>query len=335
MGELMEVIRAEDPDVLLSFANGDLQYVDLLKKHCPLMDVFSANVYRGASSRDLFDRVREELGMPFLYSEFGADAYDAKAMREDGLTQARYLLKQWEEIYAHTYPHGRSGVAAGGYIFQWSDGWWKYKQIENLSIHDTTASWSNGGYAEDYAEGFNNMNEEWFGIAGKGFNNDDGTFDVQPREAYFALQEAFRLNPYAMDATTEAIGNHFAAINPNDYQALAKAYRADARSQQLSRAYLSDLRLLMSFHGSSRPEEATDEDVQGKLDNMQSFYSTFTFLPSSKLRANATINVIGNVAQNRIDELFYENRAAPFDVEDPEGNFAQHSRGRTNQDLQR
>ena len=42
------------------------------------------------------------------------------------------------------------------------DGWWKTKQDEDLDIHNTDASWPNGGYPFDYAEGQNNMNEEWF-----------------------------------------------------------------------------------------------------------------------------------------------------------------------------
>ena len=60
-------------------------------------------------------------------------------------------------------------MRSAGMIFQWSDGWWKFGQDSRLDIHDTNASWPNAGYAEDYREGDNNMNEEWWGITAKGF----------------------------------------------------------------------------------------------------------------------------------------------------------------------
>ena len=182
-----------------------------------------------------------------------------------------------------------------------------------------TASWSNQGYPEDWTPDGNNMNEEWFGITGKSSNNDDGTFDVQPRPAYFALQRAFELDPYKMDLTKDAIADHYRKIMPASFEPLTRAYQADAKINALSKAFISDARFLMSFHGSTRPELATDDFNQTKMDHMQSLYTTFTFNPSSKLRTNATLNVIGNVAQNRIDELFYENRAKPFLFADQEG----------------
>ena len=46
------------------------------------------------------------------------------------------------------------------------------KQEENLDVHDTNASWLNGGYP-DFVAGENNMNEEWFGIAAKGMVDGD------------------------------------------------------------------------------------------------------------------------------------------------------------------
>ncbi len=76
-----------------------------------------------------------------------------RTMREDQATQARYLLGQWQEIYEQSAGKGRVGNAIGGMIFQWSDGWWKFQQEERLDIHDTNASWPNGGYPEDYRRG--------------------------------------------------------------------------------------------------------------------------------------------------------------------------------------
>ncbi|MFT5431458.1 MAG: beta-galactosidase, partial [Myxococcota bacterium] len=171
-GEAIAAIKAEDPGHPIAIVNGDLGYIDLIAKYCADMDIMGANVYRGPSSRDLFAKVREVLKKPFLYTEFGSDAYNAKEQREDHLAQAQYLREQWQEIYEQSAGKGREGNAIGGFIFQWSDGWWKYKQETNLDVHDNNASWPNAGYPHDYVEGENNMNEEWFGLAAKGPNDE-------------------------------------------------------------------------------------------------------------------------------------------------------------------
>ena len=109
----------------------------------------------------------------------------------------------------------------GGFIFQWTDGWWKHKQEENLDVHDTTASWPNDAYPHDHVPGKNNMNEEWFGIAAIEDQDADGFYQVQPRVAYYVLRDAFRLDPYAETTTTEQIRTHFSALEADDFAARA------------------------------------------------------------------------------------------------------------------
>ena len=59
------------------------------------------------------------------------------------------------------------------------------------------------------------MNEEWWGICAKGPADSSGLFELYPRAAYFALQRAFRLAPYAPTTDRAAIAAHFDAIQPS------------------------------------------------------------------------------------------------------------------------
>ena len=195
-GELIDAIHEIDSNHPVSIANGDLQYIDLIKEHCPNLDILGSNVYRGISARDLYDEVKQKLNIPVMYTEFGADAFDAKNMREDSQAQAYYLKGQWKELYLQSYNKGGVGNAIGGYTFQWSDGWWKYLQESNLDVHDTNASWPNGGYPHDYVEGKNNMNEEWFGITAKSLPDKDGHYDLYWRPAAYVLQDIYKLSAY-------------------------------------------------------------------------------------------------------------------------------------------
>jgi hypothetical protein len=142
--EITVAIKERDPHRPVAISNGDIQYIDIIAEECRNLDVLGTNVYRGISARDLFQVVHDKLGIPVMFTEFGADAWNAREMREDQITQARYLLGQWQEIYEQSSGKGRVGNAIGGFIFQWSDGWWKFLQDERLDIHDTNASWPNG-----------------------------------------------------------------------------------------------------------------------------------------------------------------------------------------------
>ncbi len=216
----------------VAMCNGDLQFLEIIAKECPAVDILGTNMYRGPSFGDAFDRVKKVYGKPILFTEFGADALNAISNIEDQEAQAYFMLENWKEIYAHAAGMGKAGNALGGFTFQFSDGWWKYGQDKNLNIHDNHASWANGGYDRDYVTGQNNMNEEWFGICAKGPTNKHGFYELFPRTAYYVLKEAHQFNPYAPGATSAALEQHFSQINiPADVP------QADANSGSLVPAF--------------------------------------------------------------------------------------------------
>ena len=131
MGTVIDDLHRLDPNRPVSMANGDLGYIDIIAEECKGLDIFGTNVYRGISVRDMYQEVQDKMGIPVMFTEFGADAFNAITMQEDQLTQARFLLGQWQEIYEQSAGKGRVGNAIGGMTFQWSDGWWKYQQDAN------------------------------------------------------------------------------------------------------------------------------------------------------------------------------------------------------------
>jgi hypothetical protein len=313
--DVTDAVKAADPDRLVAMANGDLQYIDIIAEECKNLDIFGTNVYRGISVGDLFQVVKEKLGIPAIYTEFGADAYDAKNMREDQLTQARFLLGQWQEIYEQSYGKGRVGNCAGGMIFQWTDGWWKFGQESRLDFHDTNASWPNGGYP-DYVEGQNNMNEEWWGIAAKGFPDQRGLFEVYPRAAYYALMKAFTLDPFAPETDIAAIRAHFGAISPITFNIEARADHNAMVVEQVEKIRVTNMRMEFETYSTDGTNISTpsSENPQPALpaylgfDHQQSFWTDFEVKPAQNLTGSLSLNILGNVGVNRIDEIFYENR---------------------------
>ncbi len=327
-GEIIAEIKQRDSRRPVAIANGDVQYIDLIAEECAGLDVFGTNVYRGISARDLFQVVHDKLGVPVMFTEFGADAFNARTMQEDQATQARYLIGQWREIYEQSAGKGRVGNAIGGLIFQWSDGWWKFGQESRLDIHDTNASWPNAGYPEDYVEGQNNMNEEWWGITAKGFSDSRGLYHVYPRAAYYALREAFLLDPYGAGTGIDAIRAHFDRITPMSGVLAARGDAASLRTETLSKVRLAGLRLEYETYSTggkniSTPPAETPQagfpSYRG-FDHGQSFYADFEAKPSEAVIARLSVNVLGHVPRNPLDEIFYENRGRPRLAEGSDGD---------------
>lgn len=191
--ETVLAAKAIDKSHPVSICNGDLLFMDIIAKECTAVDVFGINIYRGPSFGDTYEKVKAVYGKPVMFTEFGADAFNTATNTEDQGFQAECLVSNWKEIYANAAGKGKAGNSIGGFTFQFSDGWWKNGQTYNLEKHDSTASWSNGGYQNDFKKGQNNMNEEWFGICAKGPTNEKGVYILYPRTVYYALKELHQL----------------------------------------------------------------------------------------------------------------------------------------------
>ncbi len=316
-GAITDEIHRLDKNHPVAIANGDLQYIDLIAQECRNLDVLGTNVYRGISARDLFDVVKEKLGIPVMFTEFGSDAYNARTKSEDQAMQARYLVGQWREIYEQSSGKGRAGNAIGGLIFQWSDGWWKFGQEDRLDIHDTNASWPNAGYVEDFVAGENNMNEEWWGITAKGEPDHRGLYTVYPRAAYYALRQAFTLDPYAKATDLGAIRAHFQTIRPVAAEVAARGDGAALAAESNQRVRVAGVRMefeTFSTGGERIDTPETPADGVTTLpsflgfDHLQSFYVDVEASPTEAVTGRVSVNILGNVPTNPIDEIFYENR---------------------------
>jgi hypothetical protein len=316
-------IKSVDKSHPVALCNGDLMFMDLIKQECEAVDIFGTNVYRGYSFTDLFERVKNELGKPVLLTEFGADAFNVLTNDEDQKSQSYYLKQNWKEIYENAAGMGKAGNALGGFTFQFSDGWWKYGQTKALDVHDNNASWSNGGYNKDFTLGENNMNEEWFGICAKGPINAKGNYQLYPRSAYYTLKEAHQFNPFTNNTNANDLKNHFDKILLIDATLKARGDKAALESSGGEMLKISNLRAefttfstggsLLTTPTVADPLTANYPNKTG-FDHMQSYFIGVEGSPSANMKANVNVNILGRVAENPINEIFYENRGRAQEV---------------------
>ncbi len=338
--EVIQASREVDPERIFTIVNGDIQYIDLIAEYGKDWDLIGINAYRGISFEDkennvsLWRDVKEKLDLPIVFMEFGSDAFNARDFAEDQEGQASYLRGLWQEIYSKSYGNGAEGNALGGFVFEWRDEWWKYRQTENLDIQDRTASWANGGYKFDYVEGQNNMNEEWFGVARIGDLSDEGIYLAEPRMAYDVLREIWRNNPYSMGKP--AIDQ---AINELDMELyslkgvireLNKSKR-DSEKFRLEGGSFKGEYLIQGF------DEDISEDGEDGLEFVdgQMLDLDFAFQPTSRIKGDFTINILANVAESNFEQR-YGDRGFPITVEKLEdGEFGVVASDETLEDRER
>ena len=321
----MKSLDASHP---VAICNGDVLFIDIIAEECPDIDIYGTNMYRGKSFGDAFKVVKDKLNKPILFTEFGADSFNALTNQEDQKMQAFFMVENWKEIYQNAAGLGKANNAIGGFTFQFSDGWWKLGQTKNLDVHDNGASWSNGGYYLDTKNGSNNMNEEWFGICAKGPTNSNGLYTLYPRAAYYALKKAHEINPYLSGINLNKVTNHFENIQLMDAVLRARGDKA-ALNGGGDKIRISNLRAefttfntggsLITTPSTANEEESTYPNQLG-FDHMESYFIGIEGNPAPNMRANVNFNILGNVASNQIDEIFYENRGRSYNVNTDDGN---------------
>ncbi len=324
-------MKQADPNRPVALCNGDVLFIDIIADECKDVDIYGTNTYRGVSFGDMFQVVKNKLNKPIMFTEFGADAYSAINNAEDQASQAYYMVGNWREIYENAAGAGKAGNSIGGFTFQFSDGWWKYgfDDRKNADVHDNNASWANGGYGKDFKDGQNNMNEEWFGICAKGPTDERGLYLLYPRAAYYALKEAHEYDPYAEGVSAASINSYFDNIQIVDCVLRARGDKAALKGNE--KISMSNFRAEFTTFNTggtliTTPKEADPDNPdaypdQLGFDHMQSFFVGVEARPNSNMRANVNFNILGNVADNPINEIFYENRVRTLPENSRAGNL--------------
>ncbi len=328
MNDAAIMMKELDSSHPVAICNGDVLFIDIVAEECKDVDIYGVNSYRGSSFTDMFKTVKEKLNKPLMFTEFGADAFNAITNQEDQKSQAYYMVENWKEIYENAAGLGKAENSIGGFTFQFSDGWWKFgfDKRKNADVHDNNASWANGGYSIDLAPGENNMNEEWFGVCAKGDTNQRGLYDLYPRAAYYALKEAHQLNPYGEGVNLEFVDNYFRNINLMDAVLRARGDKAARGGDE--KIKLNNLRAEFTTFNTGGSLITTPEDADSEVlaypdqlgfDHMESYYIGVEGKPSSNMTASVNFNILGKVAANPIDEIFYENSGRPIIVKTTDG----------------
>lgn len=311
--EAIQAGREIAPAHLFTIVNGDIQYLDLIAKYGSDWDLLGINSYRGISFTDLWSRVNNEYDKPVIFFEFGSDAFNAREYKEDQKNQALYLKGQWQEMYNKSYAKGEEGNSIGGFVFEWRDEWWKYKQTENLDVQDRHASWANGGYKWDYVEGQNNMNEEWFGITRLGEMDAQGVHPSEPRTAYYVLRDIFSIDLYQTSKveTNRIIRN----IDMDLHQLKGQIHLLQSEADSNSKFSMTGGSFTGEFFVKGNEKEVTENGENGLVwSDGQMLNLDFAFQPTNRLSGNFTLNMLANVAASDF-EFRYGDRGLPITVE--------------------
>jgi hypothetical protein len=193
VNDLAREIKRIDPNHPVVMGNGELASIKVAKRFCPDVDILGGIIYTGRTLGSFWKQLKRNFGKPAVMIEFGCDRYNAYTQREDEDHQALFLKTQWLEIVKNSAGGHGEGNSLGGFIFEWTDEWWKHNEQFSAGWrqHDTEGSWSQDSYYFD-AEAENNMNEEWWGIVGLSEETVELINKRVPKKAYYILKRLWR-----------------------------------------------------------------------------------------------------------------------------------------------
>lgn len=298
--ETIQEAQRINPNHPITIVNGDIQYLDLMARDAKKWKLLGVNAYRGKTFTDMWEKVRKGPDVPVVFFEFGSDAFNAREFREDQQAQADYLRRQWIDMYNNSYGRG-NGNAIGGFVFEWRDEWWKYKQTENLDKQDYNASWENGGYKFDHVEGQNNMNEEWFGVTRLGDVDSDGVHTAQPRMAYDVLAEVWAVDPYSQ--STQQINTRLQNIDMETLAMMSRERDLKAGWSEEPKAFeFTGGEVIIDFLSKGYDTVSPYPGMnRTENDHGQTLFLDFAFRPARNFWGDFTINLIGNASDSDFD----------------------------------
>lgn len=189
VNEVAKIIKSIDPYKRpVAICNGDLLFLDIFAKYCDKIDVFGANVYRGAGFGNSFwQDIKDLTNKPVLITEYGCPAYaKGKSKIEIEQYQSEYHKQCWLDILYNSGDYDGVGNAIGGVVFEWIDEWWKAGPPPNF---DPSIQETKGNFQGPFYDGW--FYEEWLGIASQG-NGTNSPFLRQLRKVYFTYKDLWK-----------------------------------------------------------------------------------------------------------------------------------------------
>ena len=143
--EVVQMIHSLDPNHPVSICQGDVDFLSTIAQYAPSVDIYGANVYRGANFGNFWQQIQTTYGKPALILEYGNIHPLVGGVMDEAAQQATHL-SNWQDIASNGYLGSGYGNAIGGVAFSWMDKWWP---VGSASVHDVS-------------------DEEWLGSAAQG-----------------------------------------------------------------------------------------------------------------------------------------------------------------------